>query len=769
MIQIFLMMVLMGSSKPLDPCQPQTLLREEGIWDGQRFVRVDHDGFQVSDDGHLWRTVSPLPVPSIQTNELETNGSVYLWSIGYDGFFASRDLLQWEKMDFVRPELIWNGHQWLSYGFGNFRVSADGFNWSQAVYINTYFSSMVWFKDKYVGTATTLMNSVDGLNWERQSIVADKLEVVGDRIIALKGKQIWISDDGINWQGGAVVTNSLEIRSVAYNGRLYVARGDASLLTSTDGLNWSEQAAPYNMFQVRSMGDGFYSTGRVYLSTDGLTWEDQGFEAYGKGPVVNGTVYLQNGYIKNGQAYQYMDKYASITYVNGLYAAVWLNYLYTSTNGIGWRQLQFDTQKIYYNEALNRWECFEDQIRNTSTDGVHWVAETVPGMSNQVELAHNRYFFENKTSTDGFNWVESSDYVKQVYWAEGHYFALSGTQHVRSSNAIDWHPTGLNMSNHKIWELNGVLMTGGMISVDQGEQWFQPLSDLAGLRSVGVFSGHFIGFGSKGLLYSSTDGILWSKQETGNTLNDIYINAPDLLMTLDRDESINTIPCMEGTPIEPAIKVVYPWVVANHYWFSRLGLMNDQQIGVLVRLEAEDQAGNTQTHTAIIPGNGLFTKLASELFPGLNGYSVAVYSSARALYPILTTFNENPVVGTRSPAEAEGSLIGDLTDELLFAYLPGEDVPAIALENMAPNAAEIQVIFSLIDEQGTIIAEAERTLIGKRPFASTVSDLFPDVSLPQSACVRAKGPQDAWLSGLTFDFNRQGQPAMDRALNLYSP
>ena len=216
---------------------------------------------------------------------------------------------------------------------------------------------------------------------------------------------------------------------------------------------------------------------------------------------------------------------------------------------------------------------------------------------------------------------------------------------------------------------------------------------------------------------------------------------------------------------------VVPWMVNNSQWSTRVAVANSSDQSEVVWLEALTADGVTQTKQVEIPGNGVYSAEAGELFPNLSGYRLKINCLSNALYPSFLTFNLEEASGGRSPSQTTAQFSGDLTSRLLFPYLPGDQLPAIVI--CAPDrggssgsySASTPVDLTLADSTGGVIARKTITLIGGQPQALLVNGLFEDVNLPANATIEAVAHNGTHLSGTTFTFNHQREPSMASGLN----
>jgi hypothetical protein len=302
---------------------------------------------------------------------------------------------------------------------------------------------------------------------------------------------------------GPINTYTPVIYDIASNGSIYVVAGSSLgpaatsaptgvLATSTDLVNWTFYSflngfAPkriiYSPEKSLFVGIG---TSKLFTSTDGITWTERALPSAPSWYSVfwNGFVFVATGYgyiaystdginwtASSGLNVNY--QYYDIAWGNNIFVVGSSNNgaVYTSPNGVTWTQRAVPLTSGYsganasFGAGLFVFPCQGDLI--TSPDGITWTKSKLPvyslayGASKFIGSGGSTGSGGLKTSTDGINWTTLS----------------SGTYADLQSVASD-----------------------GNITVAVGNNTITPFSSTRSLPTI----------------FSTTDGINWSYQNTNN-------------------------------------------------------------------------------------------------------------------------------------------------------------------------------------------------------------------------------------------------------------
>lgn len=237
-------------------------------WTGEGYVVVSVGGFMASAAFHQalgleWTEISSRLLPrDASIGDIEHAGSVFL-AVG-DGFILrSVDGLMWERYDnprSVRSIGGIDGEFWGTDQTGRILHSADGISWELR-----YRAPDVWFGDVAGGEHGLLAvgGATDGET--THAVVA-------------------MSEDGYSWDLNHLWDLETSMRSVAWNGHVYVAVAwDNRLLTSSDGTTWQTSLEmPSTEWNAIAAGNGRFVVvgdsridqvgGLIVASTDGMHW-----------------------------------------------------------------------------------------------------------------------------------------------------------------------------------------------------------------------------------------------------------------------------------------------------------------------------------------------------------------------------------------------------------------------------------------------------------------------------------------------------------------
>ena len=205
---------------------------------------------------------------------------------------------------------------------------------------------------------------------------------------------------------------------------------------------------------------------------------------------------------------------------------------------------------------------------------------------------------------------------------------------------------------------------------------------------------------------------------------------------------------------------VVPWVVNNDAFASQVAIFNDGQQTADLEMVAVNQMGNTLRRNLSLADKSLYTVAARDLFPGMSGYALTLWANSPTVYTSMLTSNIEPLSGGDSPSQTTANRMDELSNRLLFGYLPSDQFSAVVLVTPEVVQGSTPVILELYGPQGQLLQETTRTLFANAPLAVLVGDLFPGVESATAILVRA--PQETLLAGTTFIFNSQRQPSMSR-------
>lgn len=457
----------------------------------------------------------------------------------------------------------------------------------------------------------------------------------------------------------------------------------------------------------------------------------------------------------------------------------------TSSNGVTWTDRNANTQEdlegVIFGNGL--FVAVGDAgTVVTSPTGSLWDAGNVGAATDLEAVAYGNGRFVTVgrdggifSSINGTTWnarnSTTSKHLEGVAFGNNTFVAIGddGTV-IRSENGIDWTAS----SPSGTLDLNEIAFGGGkfvvaanlgtVLSSEDGLSWqIDNVDGLQDLNGVGHNGNFFIIAADNGRAFVSDDGLVWDEKSDGLTgpLTDVAGN-PEIIVIVSEFGAAFWSQC-NGDAFGDNPRSVIPWVVDNAGFVSRFAIYNDNEFIAEATLVAVTRDGDRVEENILIPEQGLFASRAGDLFPGLTGYSLFIFANTTGLYPSILTFNIEEISGGRSPSQTTGAFVSELTDAAVFGYVPGDQIPALVVVNPEANAAPTVVRFTLYNPNGTQLASESRSLTGNQPLAILITDLFPDVTIPEDATVRATTNNGPKIAGLTFVFNQHRQPSMARA------
>lgn len=229
-------------------------------------------------------------------------------SIGARGTYAvSKNGKDWSSStrfhDYYLSSIVWTGQQYVMWGSPNNNqyaapaafFSPDGKNWTrEETDMERGLAGVQYAFGRYYGIDNygLTYESPDGVKWKALKPSAKWKEDIGftqanGLLIALSSSKapfIAISKDGSQWTERSL---SKPVSEVIWNGKQYVAVGEAGVFTSPDALNWSKTSGMspgIKLYDIDYNGKTYVSTGYlqqkdyskqpvVYTSTDLKTWK----------------------------------------------------------------------------------------------------------------------------------------------------------------------------------------------------------------------------------------------------------------------------------------------------------------------------------------------------------------------------------------------------------------------------------------------------------------------------------------------------------------
>jgi hypothetical protein len=391
-----------------------------------------------------------------------------------------------------------------------------------------------------VGNSGVVDTSLDATNWT-QTISATSNQL--NNIICGGGKFVAVgvngtvetSSDGTNWVlQNSGTTNVLW--SIAYGNGKYVAVG-AAVISSADAVSWSPAISGLSGANtVAGNSSGFVAldgSTNAYFSTDGKNWTAKGLTV----PVT--------GYAGNTLQAQIVTA-TSTKFIVG-------SFIYVTSGSV-------------------------NMFMFTSSDGIHWTANAL-GVAYAVGFP---YFFYSyfmlgnnqliaagqadgqpflQFSPDGATWTQTNSSATMLYpfesagaYGNGSYVIVgSGHGIYVSQDAVNWTnrqytpppAAGPASTFNSIACSNGtyVVATSSSFVVSTNDSVYAVESNTPSLASVTAYYNGFVGAGSSGQVYQSTNGLAWY-QHTSATANNLHgvTYGNNLLVAVGDNGTVQTSP-----------------------------------------------------------------------------------------------------------------------------------------------------------------------------------------------------------------------------------
>ncbi|MGL4399287.1 MAG: hypothetical protein ACRCXD_05435 [Luteolibacter sp.] len=498
------------------------------LWDGNRFLAAGSWGVYQSSDGIAWQRIYSTDSNHL-LNSITWNGSRYLaagstLSSGGGLVLSSSDAATWSPVttgaggSYIDVECEPGGdaiaisstgaiqryrnNTWLAENSGiveNARGIVPGASGFLACSVNSMASLSqqdgVWNLGNLrvnsdllrsvtsgngrlvVATSTSMVTSVDGVNWASEALAAD----VG---ISSRTQGIWTGD-----QFAFVIGNSV--------------------WTSATGLGWTKLATVrgcQGLYDIQSFNGNLVLAGWASSSTASGIWN-----------LVNGVVQPAAAWFNN---------FSSLVSAGSLILAFGPNPSSISTDGTTWTRGEYDpTLSRSVNDVIHTPMGFFaiDGELLKSTDGRNWSkADTnlVSIPSSAMVYADGRIVTVGSNglaaSTDGITWsyLFKSDFYRDVAWGNGRYVAVSSTKTASSTDGVSWQfASQVFALESVVWTGTEFLATnasGAVLTSDDGLVWQYRVIPGA-ITGYTYENGIHVVATSVGEIFKSSDSVSWTR------------------------------------------------------------------------------------------------------------------------------------------------------------------------------------------------------------------------------------------------------------------
>ena len=372
-----------------------------------------------------------------------------------------------------------------------------------------------------VGVAGVVSMSIDTTNWtESQTASSNQLNNIiyaGGQFVAVGNSgTVETSSDGTNWiLQTSGTTGSLS--QVAYGDGRYVAAG-STIIASLDGVHWSPAVSGLSSASgVAGSSAGFVAVNgstNAFFSTDGLNWTANALSE----PNIYRNPF--DPYYPTPLGGQIVTYYKGVFLVGG--------WLYPSSGVIN----------LYV---------------DTSVDGKNWPTNVFVANAPPIDV-YDFYFFMNGptnviaagqgyspfsiSSADGTNWTSAENTLNNTFqvpsyagaYGNGSYIVVGSYGAINTStDGVNWvnkphgppPPTGPTNTFNSIAYNNGtyVVASSNLFVLSTNDLVYNAVSNIPSLSCVTAFGSCFVGVGTNGAVYQSSDGISWTPQVSGTANN----------------------------------------------------------------------------------------------------------------------------------------------------------------------------------------------------------------------------------------------------------
>ncbi|HTR43718.1 MAG TPA: hypothetical protein VMH87_19065 [Pseudomonadales bacterium] len=390
-----------------------------------------------------------------------------------------------------------------------------------------------------VGNFGVVDTSFDATNWT-QTISATSNQL--NSIICADGKfvaagvngTVETSADGTNWVLQTSGTTSA-LNSVTYGNGKFVAVGSGAVIASPDAMAWSPAVSGLSTGSAVAGGSfGFVAINgstNAFFSADGLNWTyhplsaPQGVQIFSNNPVIPTIVTFFNGSFLIGAS----------KFVTSM-SADW--YIFASSNGSDWTtnalgNMYTGTGGFNYNFFMTG---NKQAVTEGEADGISFL----------------------QFSPDGIDWTQTNISFPFFYksagaYGNGMYVFVGANGNVVSPDLLNWStqqynpPSAIGPTStfNSIAYSNGtyVVATSSSFVVSTNDSVYAIASNTPSLSFVVAYYNSFVGVGSSGQIYQSTNGFAWYQHNSG-TANNLHSVAAgnNLLVAVGDNGAVQTSP-----------------------------------------------------------------------------------------------------------------------------------------------------------------------------------------------------------------------------------
>jgi hypothetical protein len=461
----------------------------------------------VVDIGRTWRQVESGIANSIQG--LAFNDTIAV-AVGDGGIiYSSSDRRDWVRQRPYGPndgltDVVWFNDRFVAVGLNGMNItSPDGVTWTTGTFLDGHLYALAVSVDLVtaVGNEGRIYTSTDGVDWTLayQSTglnLRDILHTAGGAWVAVGDRTVLRSSDGAYWQTQAqTFAGEEDIVAVAVNDTaLFLIAADPietnfNVYSSVNADNWFFQSNldAWNLRDLTwtgsllvAVGEGTYfqhgmADGLLFSSPDGITWTEHRTDApfsLAAVDTVNGEVIAagSNGYILSGTDPDHLTVRSSGANMTGV---VWDGLRFVAVTAQG---------TVMFSSDGSAWTEYHSGVAN-GFERLAWSGSkyvTAGGLGVATDLY---------TSDDGVTWARTqaydNAYLNDVVWAGGRFLACG--------------------------------QAGTVFLSETGDSWTrQFVGDSVPVNCI-IHDGARYLAATTEAVYTSTDGITWTKPEVDST------------------------------------------------------------------------------------------------------------------------------------------------------------------------------------------------------------------------------------------------------------
>jgi hypothetical protein len=484
-------------------------------WNGTRWVCIGSMTGNVaySDDGFIWNTGSN----GVSSGEVSW-GNIWVitsYTNGIKYSYNGKDFINTNITNNVES-LFWNGNFWTATKLSSTLISYNGIDW--------------------ISVTSSGFNSC--FNMDINTPHMNTITFPRNVLVAAGTSGIYYSFDAKTW----TLANNNSIRSVATDGKKWIAISNNIALMSYNGIDWFSFNFPFDG-RIISYGDRWMMStfDNLYQSFDGFNWFVT-LNTYIESMVYN-NIWVVAGSsgiyrLKNVWEQTNTNPIRCVAYGNKWLAGSYLlssqAYIYISDDASNWQIINTTTfpygvKCLTYNDI---WVAgFESGNVRYSNDAITWTATNNTGANSIIWKNVWVSTSPVRTSADGKVWTDALAGEFETLAASGQNYHIEqkliavGNGILTSPDGITWQIVDNRTANAVAYNGSMWLAVGNNVLYSYGESW-QQTSVSKVCNSVCWAKDKWVAVGD-GIIYSA-NGIDWTIA-SNLQFNSVYYNSEKLL------------------------------------------------------------------------------------------------------------------------------------------------------------------------------------------------------------------------------------------------